>query len=239
MMPTTTKVFFTEKDADPLNAEEVSAAFTRQSDTQITATVPEFKSTAARWLVSVQKGVVGNEERTNGVLFTRTGLDHSGLWRIFYYSDVTKPCQGGYAPSEHALHPSGVVSGQGWDRGACTAADGTEYGSANGTWSVNGDVLTVDFCSFNESFQARYDPTTQRWLGEHPATPNTPARPFCVFRLYPYRGGGCLAPSACLTVTYDLSTTTMDYLRCGFYCTPGVGSCNERSWEKTVTPVCM
>jgi hypothetical protein len=238
MMPTTTKVFFTEQDADPLNAEDAPATFTRISDTEITATVPEFKGTAARWLVSVQKGVVGNEERTNGVLFTRTGLDHSGIWRIFYYQDVTKPCQGGFAPSEHMLYPNGLVSGEGWNRGACTDAGGTSYASANGSWSVNGNVLTVDFCAGSESFQATYDPTTQRWLGEHPATEHTSARPFCVFRLYPFMRG-CVAPSACLKVTYDLSTTTMDNLKCGFYCTPGVGGCDQRSWEKSVTPVCM
>jgi hypothetical protein len=238
MMPATTKVFFTEQDADPLNAEDASATFTRLSDTEISATVPEFTGTAARWLVSVQKGVVGNEERTNGVLFTRTGLDHSGIWRIFYYPDPAQPCQGGYAPSEHMLYPNGLVAGKGWDRGACTDASGTSYASANGTWSVNANVLTVDFCAGNESFKATYDPTLQTWRGEQPETPNTPVRPFCVFRLNPFRSG-CVAPSACLTVTYDLSTTTMDNLRCGSYCTPGVGGCDQRNWEKSVTPVCL
>ncbi|MDX2021917.1 MAG: hypothetical protein SF187_16890 [Deltaproteobacteria bacterium] len=146
---TPVKVLFMQAGVSPSVAKAVFATTVNvASDTQLTVVVPTLDPAIATWLVSVQRGAAGNEETSNGKLFSVGDEGPVGVWSYSATSTTAiNPCDGEFrAALRIALYPNGAMVYPANNSRKCTSAGGVMYSFVQGAWSLAGETLSLNEC---------------------------------------------------------------------------------------------
>jgi hypothetical protein len=140
------------------------------TDTQLTAVVPMLDDNIAQWIVRAQRGVVGNEQRSNGKLFRRGQAGPEGRWLHYYASSADGSCASAVDKIDNLdVYPNSNVRWYLWDAGGgYCLRDNKILQPASGTLVVNGNTVTVTRCSEDimlpsTSVTGVWDPATKAY----------------------------------------------------------------------------
>jgi hypothetical protein len=181
-VPGTEKVVFTQTEGfDPTTGpRELVVVAATVTDTQLTAVVPMLDDNIAQWMVRAQRGVIGNERRSNGKLFRRGQAGPEGTWIHYYAAALTGDCTNIVDDLDSAdVFPNGNLRWYLWDAGGgYCVRDNKRFRPASGTIVVNGNTVTATRCSenvmetpatmtgtWNAAAKAYVIPPTDRWTG--------------------------------------------------------------------------
>lgn len=245
------KVLFMQAGVSPSVAKSTFATTVNViSDTQLTVVVPSLDPSIATWLVSVQRGVAGNEETSNGKLFSVGDEGPVGVWLYAATTFTTiDPCGGEFrAALRVALYPNGALVYPANNSRKCTSSGGVMYSFVQGAWSLTGETLQLSECVAPKDpnpidLGKRYIWTLRRnamgyWVGTSVVTgePDT-LRYVCLKRYQLTPLTGCVPSNDCRVVNHPKPDgSSIETLQaCPSSCGSQGGPC---PYELDVQPMC-